>query len=306
MQIKLHKNAKTTLALRKIIQSSKESINHLARKFNLSWNTVAKWKDSKKIEDKSSRPHKLNITLTPEQEDKICFERKQFKKSIDDIFCTLENEISDLYPMKIYRCLKRHNLHVLPNEFKDTERKIKKFRKYTIGYIHIDLLYAPKIDKQREYIYTAIDRVSKIAFIMFGKRKNKETGAIFLKKVIQFYSYKINYILTDNGFEFSYKALPKHKRTKKVHPFDKICQENKIEHRTIKFKHPWTNGMVENFNKRIKNNVFKKYLFSSIFEMKEKTINFVNKYTFEKRLKSLNYKTPEQYLKDLEIKLIEI
>ncbi len=82
---------------------------------------------------------------------------------------------------------------------------------------------------------------------------------MFLKKVIQFYSYKINYILTDNGFEFSYKALPKNKRTKKIHPFDKICQGHKIEHRTIKFKHPWTNGMVENFNKRIKNNVFQKY-----------------------------------------------
>ena len=122
--------------------------------------------------------------------------------------------------------------------------------------------------------------------------------AEFLKQVLKFYSYKIDYILTDNGFEFSYKALPKNKRTKKIHVFDIICQKNKIEHRTIKFKHPWTNGMVENFNKRIKNNVLKKYLFSSIFEMEEKTIDFVNEYNFEKRLKSLNYKTPEQFLKE--------
>ncbi|MFH1482066.1 MAG: integrase core domain-containing protein [Patescibacteria group bacterium] len=71
-----------------------------------------------------------------------------------------------------------------------------------------------------------------------------------------------------------------------------------MEHRTIKFKHSWTNGRVENFNKRIKNNVFKKNLFSTIFEMKEKTIEFINEYNFEKRLKSLNYKTPEQFLKE--------
>jgi flagellar capping protein FliD len=32
--------------------------------------------------------------------------------------------------------------------------------------------------------------------------------------------------------------------------------------------------------------------------MKEKVINFVNKYNFEKRLKSLNHKTPEQFLKE--------
>ncbi|MFH1481919.1 MAG: integrase core domain-containing protein, partial [Patescibacteria group bacterium] len=224
--------------------------------------------------------------------------RKEFKKSIDDIFCIFENEIPDLYPMKIYRCLKRYNLNILPNEFRDAERKIKKFKKYAIGYIHIDLIYAPKLDKQREYVYTAIDRVSKIAFVMFGKKKDKETGAKFFKKVLEFYPYKINYILTDNGFEFSYNALTKNKKTKKIHSFDKICFESKIEHRTIKFKHPWTNGMVENFNKRIKNNVFKKYFFQSIFEMKEKTIKFINEYNFEKRLKSLNYKTPEQFLKE--------
>ncbi len=133
---------------------------------------------------------------------------------------------------------------------------------------------------------------------MFGARKNKETGARFLKEVLQFYPHKINYILTDNGFEFSYKALPKHKKIKKIHPFDKICQINKIQHRTIKFKHPWTNGMVESFNKRIKNKNIEKYLFCDIFEMKEKVLEFVNEYNFEKRLKSLNYKTPAQYLKE--------
>ena len=151
--------------------------NYLAKKFNLSWNTVARWKKSNSLEDKSSRPHKINTTLTKEQEDHICFERKQFKKSLEDIFLTFENEIPDLYPMKVYRCLKRHGLNVLPCEFVAVERKIRKFRKYGIGYIHIDLIYAPKIDKQREYVYTAIDRVSKIAFVMFGKRKDKETGA---------------------------------------------------------------------------------------------------------------------------------
>jgi transposase InsO family protein len=200
--------------------------------------------------------------------------------------------------MKIYRCLKRHDLATLPDAFLVIERKIKKFRKYGIGYLHIDLLYAPKINKVRSYIYTAIDRVGKVAYLMLGKRKNKETGARFLKEVIRFYPYKINYLLTDNGFEFSYKALPKNKKTKKIHPFDKICQENKIQHRTIKFKHPWTNGMVENFNKRVKKQVLTKYLFQSIFDLNGKLLDFVDDYNQHKRLKSLNYKTPAQYLKE--------
>lgn len=56
--------------------------------------------------------------------------------------------------------------------------------------------------------------------------------------------------------------------------------------------------MVESFNKRIKNKNIEKYLFCDIFEMKEKVLEFVNEYNFEKRLKSLNYKTPAQYLKE--------
>jgi len=298
MQIKLHKNATTTIAIRQAIQRSNLSAYALAKQYGISENTARRWKGRASAEDISSRPHKLNTALTKEQEELICFERKQFKKTIEDIFFTLEDQIPNLYPMKVYRCLRRYDLAVLPEEFVSAERKIKKFRKYGIGYLHADLLYAPKINKKRNYIYTAIDRISKIAFIMLGERKNKETGARFLREVIKFYPYKINYILTDNGFEFSYKALPKNKRTKKVHPFDKICEENKIQHRTIKFKHPWTNGMVENFNKRIKKGVLKKYMFSAIFELNDKLLEFVDNYNQNKRLKSLNYKTPAEYLKE--------
>jgi len=298
MEIKTHKNAQTTIKLREEIHASSESIYALAKKFNLNWGTVKRWKQSTSLEDKSSRPHKLNTTLTIEQEDLICFERKQFKKTIEEIFFTLEDKIPHLYPMKIYRCLCRYGLSVLPSEFIDAERKIKKFRHYGIGYLHIDLLYAPKINKERSYVYTAIDRVAKVAFVMIGKRKNKETGARFLKEVLSFYPYKINYILTDNGFEFCYKALPKYKKTKKIHPFDKICKENKIQHRTIKFKYPWTNGMVERFNRTLREKVLTKYRFNSIIEMNGRLIEFINEYNMTKRLKKLNYKTPAQYLKE--------
>ena len=308
MQIKSHKNARTTLAIRKEIRNSKESIYALAKRFNVNWGTVKRWKLSEGLEDRSSRPHNLNTTLTQEQEDLICFERKQFKKTIDEIYLTLEDKIPNLYPMKVYRCLKRDGLDILPQEFVSAEKKIKKIRKNGIGYLHIDLIYAPKINKERRYIYTAIDRVGKIAYVMHGKKKTKETGAKFLKEVLQFYPYKINYILTDNGLEFSYKALPKTKKTKKIHPFDKICKENKIQHRTIKFKHHWANGMKESFNKKIKNKLLKRYRFHSIFEINDKLIDFVNEYNMNKRLRSLDNKTPMEYIKEtkgVEIGLIK-
>jgi transposase InsO family protein len=295
---KLHKNAKTNYAIRKAIKESRASISSLTTQYHLSWQTVKKWKGRDTLEDQPSRPHQLRTNLTPNQIEQILFERKQFKKTVEDIFFTLAGEIPNLYPMKVYRVLARHSLGRLPDELLGAERKIRKFRKYGIGYLHLDLLYAPKINGERRYIYTAIDRVAKITFVMIGRQKSKETGARFLQQVISFYPYQIHYILTDNGFEFSYKALPKGKKTKKLHPFDCLCQKHHIQHRTIKFKHPWTNGMVERFNRTLKNQVLKKYLFSSIFEMNGKLLEFVNQYNLEKRLKSLNYKTPAQYLKE--------
>lgn len=297
MNLKLHKNARTTLAVRKEIKESPLSINALSEKYGLSWKTVKKWREAQTIEDRSSRPFHLNTTLVPFQEDLILFERRQFKKTIDEIFFTLEDKIPNLYPMKIYRCLRRYGLNVLPQEFVDAERKIKKFRKYTVGYLHIDVLYAPKINKKRWYLFTCIDRVSKIAFVWINTRKTKEMGARFLQKVLSFYPYKINYILTDNGFEFCYDALRKGKKTKKVHPFTGLCRTNRIEHRRIKFRHPWTNGMIERFNGKIKKNVLRKYLFEDVDDLKEKLTGYINDYNFTIRLKGLGYKSPSDYLK---------
>jgi len=65
--------------------------------------------------------------------------------------------------------------------------------------------------------------------------------------------------------------------------------------------------MVERFNKRIKKDVLKKHRFSTIFELKEKLIDFINEYNHKTRLKSLNYKTPQEFLKEnkgLEVKYI--
>lgn len=293
---KLHKNAKTNYHIRKKIQESQEPISVLSRKYSLSRLTIRKWKNRKSLEDKSSRPEKLRTVLTVEQEDLILFERKKFKKSIEEIYLTLEETIPGLYPMKIYRCLNRYGFSTLPDEFIKAEKQIKKFRKYTRGFLHIDTLIVPKIKGKRYYIFTCIDRITKIAFIWITERKTMEMGKKFLDKAIAFYPYKIHYILTDNGPEFSYKFLPKNRQTKKEHPFDTICKTNKTEHRTIKFRHPWTNGMVERFNGKVKGKVIKRYIFEGKEELEEKLICYLNSYNFEIKLKQLGYKTPADYL----------
>ena len=206
---------------------------------------------------------------------------------MDEIFLTLKDCIPNLYPMKVYRCLKRYGLNVLPDELARAEKKIKKFRKYTIGYLHMDVLYTPKINKERRYVFTCIDRVSKVAYIEVRKNKTKSDGKQFLKNALLFYPYKINYILTDNGQEFCYKALPETRATKKTHPFVALCKQHKIDHRTIKFKHPWTNGMIERFNGKIKDKVFRRYLFEDIEDLNGTVVKYVNDYRMFKLHKRL-------------------
>ena len=97
MKIRLHKNATTTLAIRQAIKESPLSAYALAKKYNLSQTTVLRWKKAKTLEDKSSRPHHLRTDLTQPEIERILFERKQFKKTSEDIFSTLEDEIPNLF-----------------------------------------------------------------------------------------------------------------------------------------------------------------------------------------------------------------
>ncbi len=80
----------TNYTIRKEIKQSNLPINTLAKKYNLSWLTVKKWRERENVEDLSSRPHNLRTTLTKQQEDLIVFERKKFKKTVEEIYFSLE------------------------------------------------------------------------------------------------------------------------------------------------------------------------------------------------------------------------
>lgn len=298
---KLHKNAKTNYHIREYIKHSNKPLSDLAQELNLNVKTVRKWKRRDDLSDKSSKPNRLRTALTLKQEDLIVYERKAHKKTLFEIWDTLDEVIPNLYLMKIYRVLDRWGLSVLPHELTEADRLVKKFRKYTIGYLHIDLIYTPKFlmpdgSKKRWYVFTCIDRVSKIAFVMLSPRKTQSMSRVFLERVIGFYPYKINYVLTDNGLEFTYKG--KAAKTRLAHPFDKVCKKHRIMHRLIKFAHPWTNGMVERFNRKVKQNVIKRYLFDNVKELDQELIAYVNRYNFELKLQQLNRKSPFEYLVD--------
>jgi len=67
-----------------------------------------------------------------------------------------------------------------------------------------------------------------------------------------------------------------------------------IEHHTIQFRHPWTNGQVEITNKIIKEATTKKYHYDDFEALKRHLMTFLLYYNYQQPLKSLKLKTPDQ------------
>ena len=176
---------------------------------------------------------------------------------------------------------------------KHLEEKPKRFKfdSYEIGYLHIDITDF-WLDKKRWSLFVSIDRQSKFTYAQIFANKTMQSATQFLKNVYKFYPYKIHTILTDNGLQFSYRALVNKQKTHKLHPFDEVCNNHNTKHRLTKFAHPWTNGQVEKMNDIIKTATLKLFRYKDIKEYSRHLAKFLNYYNFEKKLKSLKFNSP--------------
>lgn len=292
----LHKNAKTTPRIRKEIQESDESISALASKYNLNPKTIVKWKNRSDTNDRPSLHKQIKSSLSIIEQQVICEFRKKTLLPLDDVYVSLKDQIPALTRSNLHRCLKRNGLNRLPKEENQSHKK--KFKKYKAGYIHIDITEL-RIENEKLYLFVAIDRVTKYVYVELHKKMTMENACNFLENLIKDYPIRIHKILTDNGSQFTYALLAEHLRPQSKHPFDVICEREKIEHRLTKFRHPWTNGQVEVTNKMIKQYTTKTYHYDNEKQLKEHLMAFVMFYNFKKKLKSLDFKSP--YDKVLEI-----
>ncbi|CAD7855137.1 MAG: Mobile element protein, partial [Olavius algarvensis Gamma 1 endosymbiont] len=74
----------------------------------------------------------------------------------------------------------------------------------------------------------------------------------FFKRLIDKAPFIISKVLTDNGKAFTDRFCATGERHPTGnHAFDRVCSDNRIEHRLIKPRRPQTNGMIKHFNGRI-------------------------------------------------------
>lgn len=290
----LHGTATTTHRIRKEIQASNSTLKALSLQYNINIKTVRKWKGRSSVEDlKCGKSKGQGSALEGVAEQIIIETRLKTLLPLDDLYIVLKPIIPELSRSNLHRCLQRNNisrlLDLLPKEDK---KSYKKFKNYEPGYLHIDTAEI-KMDKQKWYLFVAIDRATRFVYIEVYDNKRMLTAAGFLEEVMKQYPFKITKILTDNGMEFCYNALIKEKKPKnKVHLFIAVCNKYTIEHRTTLVRHPWTNGMVEAMNKKIKTNTTKKYHYDTIEDFKKHLYYYAINYNFNLKLKVLKFKSP--------------
>jgi len=300
--IALHKNARTTPAIRAEIAASSASAASLAQRFGITPATVYKWKNRSSVQDGSHTAHRLQTTLTPAQEHVVVQLRRTLLLPLDDLLAvTREFLCPKASRSGIDRCLRRHGVGNLNALKPATPREPhKRFKSYEPGYLHVDVKYLPQMadETQRRYLFVAIDRATRWVYVAIKSNKTAASAKAFLGALHKACPLKIHKLLTDNGKEFTHRLFASRARQPTgQHEFDQLCQALGIEHRLTKPRTPRTNGMVERFNGRIAD-VLKTHHFHSGQDLEQTLMRYVTLYNHQLPQSALKSKTPMQAMKE--------
>ena len=288
----LHGSATPTEAVRRAIQHSQESLRTLSKRYGINQKTVAKWKKRGSVVDLPTGPREPRSTvLSLEEEAIIVAFRRHTLLPLDDCLYALQPTLPHLTRSSLHRCLQRHGISRLPDVDGDKPAR-KKFKRYPIGYFHIDIAEVQTAEGKL-YLFVAIDRTSKFAYVELHQRATKMIAAEFLRHLIAAVPYALHIVLTDNGIQFKNREQD---RTAMEHIFGRTCRENGIEHRTTKVKHPWTNGQVERMNRTIKEAAVKRFHYDHHDQLRGHLADFIGAYNFGRRLKTIKGLTPYEYI----------
>ncbi len=311
MNLNLHRNARTTPAIRQELRESTKSERELAREYHLNRATVRNWRRRDNGQDASHRPHRLHATLSPVQEQVVVALRQTLLLPLDDLLAVTREFIHPAVSRSgLDRCLRRHgvsNLSALIPPPEGEAKPVKTFKDDAPGFVHVDVKYLPQMPDEaaHQYLFVAIDRASRWVYVEIFPAKTAANARDFLQRLVEKAPFTIDKILTDNGKEFTdrFCATGEREPTGR-HRFDQGCARHGIEHRLIAPRHPQTNGMVERFNGRIAE-VLATTRFDSAQSLADTLTGYVRLYNHQIPQKALGHIAPIQALKSWQQKCPE-
>ncbi|WP_410176157.1 transcriptional regulator [Shewanella cyperi] len=128
-----HRNATTTVEMRRFIQTSNLGVQELAKLLNITPATVRKWKQRDSVSDSPNTPHHLNTTLTQVEEYVVVGLRYQLKLTLDKLLEVTQSFINPHVSRSgLARCLKRHGVSRLGDIEPNGELPDKHFNKLPV------------------------------------------------------------------------------------------------------------------------------------------------------------------------------
>ena len=222
---------------------------------------------------------------------------KEKVKPLLDEYCQ-EDGIDSIAISTIGKVIKRNNLffqkagRMYHNPASGWARRKKKKRlrvRYApkpqyFGYLQLDSV-AIFLDGMRRYIFSAIDVKLKFSFSLAYTTLNSRNGKDFFQKMEKVYPLTIKVVQTDNGLEF-------------LGEFDQYLKNKNIPHYFIYPRCPRINGVVERYQRSLKEEFINHHL-DSIHDLpffNQEMIEYLIWYNTKRVHQSLGLKSPMDYL----------
>jgi hypothetical protein len=135
-------------------------------------------------------------SLSIEDEAVVVAFRRHTLLPLDGCLYALQGTIPHLTRSSLHRCLQRHGISRLP-ETEGDKPNPRKFKSYPIGCFHIDIAEV-RTEQGKLYLFAAIDRTSKFAFVELHEKAITRASGDFLRHLIAAVPYEIHTVLTDN------------------------------------------------------------------------------------------------------------
>ena len=264
--------------------------NLVCRRYHISRASLYRWNKKfdgtkQSLENKSHRPLSPHPNAHTEQEIKWIkdYHRRNPNISICELYGKLRTEKGySRNPGSLYRVFVRLGYR---KQVESTKKKEKHNGKYEtpkeLGIKwQMDVKYVPTVcyagkDDKKFYQYTMLEEATRERFIYPYMEQSSYSTIDFVKRAIIYFGYAPDEIQTDNGAEFTYTT-----KTKRIHPFDKFCNEYHITHHLIRPRTPWHNGKVERSHRNDQErfyNYLSFYSYDDLLKQMKKYMNRANR-----------------------------
>ena len=275
------------------------------RHFGISKSVFYRWKNrfdkrnlrTLEFDTKTRCPHNIREMTTPLWIQKKIYEIRinDLEKSKYEIQAELRDEGINIGRKCIQKVINRNPELLNTQHFK----KVRKHRNYKIARIkaaielrekdigslvQVDTKYFYVLGK-KFYIFSAIDCKSRYGFIYCYKTISSASGKDFIKRVREYFPFPIKAINTDNGSEYLLE-------------FHKEISSWGIPHFFTAPHCPKQNGRVERFHQTAEYEYFnyQEDLLDDIDMINAHCMLFNTKYNTKRYHRSLDYKTPMQFM----------